>query len=195
MNSNATRALLLGVLDRVGAVFPGPDGRARRRTGRQRVAEGVPVDDGEPQVVLHRLAVDDLVGVVMLELQRVPRLRASVLDLGTSGKNSAIGSSLPSRQTGSLHSRHVINLEAEPTWASPHSGNALSLFRYDHHELMPTPGIESLVRLRHSRQDPGSTSRSCSPQGDLPMACLVAQKSLDSRNGEPVITSSLQPGG
>ena len=52
----------------------------------QRVAERVPVDDREPQVLLHRLAADHLVRVVVLELQRVPRLRAAIGDLGNVGE-------------------------------------------------------------------------------------------------------------
>ena len=78
--------LALGVGDRVGAVVPGPQRRADAERVGERIAERVPVDDREPEVLLHRLAVDDLVGIVMLELQRVPRLGAAVLDLGHVGE-------------------------------------------------------------------------------------------------------------
>ena len=73
-------------LDRVGAVLPGPDGAAGAERVAARAAEGVPVDDGEAQVVAHRLAVDHFVGVVVAEGERVLRFGPFVLDLGTSGK-------------------------------------------------------------------------------------------------------------
>ena len=76
----------LGVGDRVAAVVPGTQRRADAERVGQRVTERMPVDDGEAQVLLHRFAVDDLVGVVMLEVQRVARLGAAVLDLGHVGK-------------------------------------------------------------------------------------------------------------
>ena len=86
MNSNATRAAVLGVLDRVGAVFPGPDGAAGAERIGAGAAERVPVDDAEPQVVLHRLAVDHFVRVVVVEGERVLRLGAFVLDSFDFGK-------------------------------------------------------------------------------------------------------------
>ena len=55
--------------------------RARAERVGERVAEGVPVDDREPQVLLHRLVADHLIGVVVLELQGILRLRSPVLDL------------------------------------------------------------------------------------------------------------------
>ena len=61
----------LGVGDRVGAVVPGPQGGADSERVGENVTERMPVDDGEAEVLLHRLAVDDLVGIVMLEFQRV----------------------------------------------------------------------------------------------------------------------------
>ena len=48
----------------------------------QLAADRVPVGDREAQMVLHRLAVDELVGVVMLEGQRVLGGGPFVLDLG-----------------------------------------------------------------------------------------------------------------
>ena len=78
--------LALGVGDRVRAVVPGPQRRADAEGIGQRVAEGVPVDDREPEMLLHRLVADDLVGVVMLELQRITRLGSAVRDLRDVGK-------------------------------------------------------------------------------------------------------------
>ena len=78
--------LALGVGDRVAAVVPGPQRRADAERVGERVTEGMPVDDREAEVLLHRLPIDDLVGVVMLEVQRVPRLGATVLDLGHVGE-------------------------------------------------------------------------------------------------------------
>ena len=84
---------VLGVLDRVGAVFPGPDGAAGAERVAAGAAERVPVDDGEPQVVAHRLAADLFVGVVMAEGERVLRLRAFVLDAFDFGKCGLHGGS------------------------------------------------------------------------------------------------------
>ena len=78
--------LALGVGDRVAAVVPGTQRGADAERVGERITEGVPVNDGEAEVLLHRFAVDDLVGVVMLELQRVARLGATVLDLGHVGE-------------------------------------------------------------------------------------------------------------
>ena len=66
----------------VDAVVPGPDGGAGAEGIAQRVGHRVPVDHREPEVVLHGLVADHLVGVVMLEFQRIPRLRPAKLDLG-----------------------------------------------------------------------------------------------------------------
>ena len=82
MNSNATRARRCGVLD---ASRCRPPTAARIVAGPERIAaraaERVPVDDGEAQVLRHRLAFDLLAGVVLAEGQRVLRLRAFVGDL------------------------------------------------------------------------------------------------------------------
>ena len=53
------------------AVIPRADRRPRSELVGQPVAEGVPVNHREPQVLAHRLAADHLLGVVVLELQRV----------------------------------------------------------------------------------------------------------------------------
>ena len=80
MNSKAT----LRSLEALSTEFePSSQGRMARADAERvgaGAAEGVPVDDREPQVVLHRLALDDLVGVVVLEGERVLRLRTFELD-------------------------------------------------------------------------------------------------------------------
>ena len=68
-------------LDGVGAVLPRPHGAAGAERVAARAAEGVPVGDGEAQVLLHRLAFDLLVGVVVAEAERVGRIGAFVADL------------------------------------------------------------------------------------------------------------------
>ena len=67
---------------RVGAVFPGPHGCARAEHIGQLAPDGVPVGDGKAQVVFHRLAFDQLLGIVMLESQRVFRGWPFELNLG-----------------------------------------------------------------------------------------------------------------
>ena len=84
---------VLGVLDRVGAVFPGPHGAAGAERIGARAAERVPVDDAEPQVVLHRLAADLFVGVVVAKRQRVLALgtfETDALDFGKCGHGKLI---------------------------------------------------------------------------------------------------------
>ena len=76
----------LGVFDRVAAIVPRTQRRADAEGVGERVTKRVPVDDGEAEVLLHRFPIDDLVGVVMLEVQRVARLGATVLDLGHVGE-------------------------------------------------------------------------------------------------------------
>ena len=53
MNSKATLALRWAFSTESDAVVPGAHGRAGAERVGQRVAEGVPVDDREPQVLLH----------------------------------------------------------------------------------------------------------------------------------------------
>jgi hypothetical protein len=48
----------------------------------------MPVGDGEPQVILQGFAVDDLVGVVVLEREGILGFRAVVGDLGNLGEVS-----------------------------------------------------------------------------------------------------------
>jgi hypothetical protein len=71
---------LHGHLQRVGVVLP----RAEHGAGAERVGagatEGVPVGDGEPEVVLHRLPLDERVGVVVAEGEHARGLRTLVLD-------------------------------------------------------------------------------------------------------------------
>ena len=80
---------LLRVLDRRGAVVPGPEHGAGAERVRARAAEGVPVGHREAQVVAHRLAVDDLIGVVVLERERVPGRRTFVGDGGNVRKGGS----------------------------------------------------------------------------------------------------------
>ena len=53
----------------------------------------MPVDDGEAQVVLERLAVDEFVGIIIFKFERILGLGTAVLDLGHVGKSWAIGGS------------------------------------------------------------------------------------------------------
>src|SRR4051812_10175599 len=82
---------ILGVLNRVGAVFPWADGAA----GSERIGAGtterVPINDAEPQVVPHRLAADLFVCLVVMEGKRVLRLWAFVLDAFDLGKSGLHG--------------------------------------------------------------------------------------------------------
>ena len=71
---------ILGILDAVGAVVPGADGGAGAERIGAGAAEGVPVDDREPQVVPHRFAFDHLLGVVPAEGERIVAVGAFVLD-------------------------------------------------------------------------------------------------------------------
>ncbi len=72
--------LQLGKLHRVA------EPRAIERLSTERIAtrpsEAVPVGDGEPQVIFHALAEDDLVGIVMPEGKFVGARRPLILDLG-----------------------------------------------------------------------------------------------------------------
>ncbi len=70
----------LSHLQRVGAVFPGPEGRPGPKHIPQLPADRVPIGHRKPQMILHRLPVHHLIGVVMLERERVPGLGAFKLD-------------------------------------------------------------------------------------------------------------------
>ena len=72
---------LLGHLDGIGAVFPGADVAAGAERIGAGASEGVPVADGEAEVVLHGLPLDDFARIVMAKRERVFRIRAFVLDL------------------------------------------------------------------------------------------------------------------
>ncbi len=79
---------VFGVLDRVGAVLPGTNGRAGAERIGQRIAERVPVDDAEPQMVAHRFIADFFVRVVVTKSERVLGLGAfetDAFDLGKCG--------------------------------------------------------------------------------------------------------------
>ena len=70
----------------IGAVFPGANRAAGAEGIAARAAKGVPVADGEAQVVAHRLAFDLLVRVVLAEGERVLGVRAFESDLGNVGE-------------------------------------------------------------------------------------------------------------
>jgi hypothetical protein len=74
----------LGHFHRVSAVFPGAHGGAGAEHVGQLPPDRVPISDREAQVLLHAFALDQLVGVVMLESERLFRVRAFVLDFGDS---------------------------------------------------------------------------------------------------------------
>ena len=77
---------LLGVFDGVRAVVPRPHRRARPERIGAHAAERVPIDDAEPQVVLHRLAGHLFVLVVVAEGERVLAFRAFERDAADFGK-------------------------------------------------------------------------------------------------------------
>ena len=79
-------SLALGVLDGAGAVVPGADGRPRAEWVGEWIAERVPINDREPQVLFQGPPAEHLVRVVVLEFQRVARLRAAILNRGDAGK-------------------------------------------------------------------------------------------------------------
>ena len=67
-------------LHRVRAVLPGPDGRAHSEHVGQLSAERMPIGDRKTEMILHRPAFDDFVGVIMFESERILRFRAFVSD-------------------------------------------------------------------------------------------------------------------
>jgi hypothetical protein len=75
-----------GVLDRVGAAFPGPQHGSRPERIAARSAHRMPIGYAEAEVVFHRLAFDQFAFVVMAKRQRVLRLGAFVTDFGNIGK-------------------------------------------------------------------------------------------------------------
>ena len=68
----------LGDGEGVLAFFPWPHDRAGTEGIRAHAAESMPVGNREAQVLAHRLAVDHLIGVVMMESQRAGRSGAFV---------------------------------------------------------------------------------------------------------------------
>ena len=81
-----------GHLHRFGAVFPRPFGAPRAKRIAAHAAEGVPVADGEAQVLLHRLAFDHLIGVVVAKSERVLRVGPFEFERGDVGKERHGGS-------------------------------------------------------------------------------------------------------
>ena len=76
----------LGIFDRLAAVIPGTlEGRRPERIGPRR-SKSVPVTDAEPQVVAERFSVDNFVGVVVAEGERIAALGSFEWDLFHVGK-------------------------------------------------------------------------------------------------------------
>ena len=73
---------VLRVADGIGAVVPRALHRARAKRIAARAAKGVPVNHRKTQMLAHRFAVDDFIGVVMLERQRIFGTRTFVVDCG-----------------------------------------------------------------------------------------------------------------
>src|SRR5471032_1268519 len=65
---------LLRVFDRVAAVIPWPQRGAWAKGVGERITKRMPVDNAEPQMVLHRAALDLFVLVVVPERQRIAAL-------------------------------------------------------------------------------------------------------------------------
>ena len=72
---------ILSVLHRIGAIVPRSQGSAHTERVGQWVAESMPINHGEPQVVLHRLPFHLLILVVVFEGQWVLGIRTFVGDL------------------------------------------------------------------------------------------------------------------
>ena len=77
---------LLGVGDGVRAIIPRHESRAATERIGKRVAHDMPVSGRKTQVIAHRLALDELVGVVMFESEGIFGLGALVGDLRNAGK-------------------------------------------------------------------------------------------------------------
>ena len=96
----------LGIPNRVGAVVPRPQSGADSERVREHITERMPVNDREAEVLLHRFPIDDLIGVVMLEIQRVARLGATILDLGDVGEEFS--------HRGRLAQSAILTIGSEP---------------------------------------------------------------------------------
>ncbi len=75
-----------GVFDRIVLRLPRPEHGARPEGIAARAPHRVPIGHAEAQVVLHRLAFDQFVLVVVAEGQRVVRFGAFEADFGDFGK-------------------------------------------------------------------------------------------------------------
>ena len=78
LNEHPRAVLRIGHI--IGARFPRPHRGARAKRVIAHPAHGVPVGNAEAQMLLHRLAFDHLVGVVMFEGQRIFGIRAFVFN-------------------------------------------------------------------------------------------------------------------
>ena len=86
MNSKATWTRLMAFSTESTGASQGRSSRARPERIGARAAERVPIGDAEAEMVLHRLAFDDLVGIVVVKGERILRLRTLVADLRDFGK-------------------------------------------------------------------------------------------------------------
>ena len=77
---------VLRILDALSAVVPGANRRARAERVGEAVAESMPINDRETQMVAHRLAFDDFVSLIMFEGQWVFGFGPRVRDFGDIGK-------------------------------------------------------------------------------------------------------------
>ena len=77
----------LGEIEAGEAGFPRADGGAAAEHVRALTTHGVPIDDGEAEVLGHRLALEDGLGVVVFEGERVLGLRTFVGDFGDVGES------------------------------------------------------------------------------------------------------------
>jgi len=77
---------VFGILDGRSPVVPWSEHGSGAEWVTTRAAKGVPVNDGKPEVIAHRFALDEFVGIVVFEGERVFRLRAFVRDLADIGE-------------------------------------------------------------------------------------------------------------
>src|SRR5439155_4055915 len=79
---------VLRVLHALGAIIPGANGCADAERIGKAVAKGVPINDGEAQMISHRFAFDNFLRVVMFESERVFGTRPFEADFGNTRKRS-----------------------------------------------------------------------------------------------------------
>ena len=80
------QSFALRIRDRSATIVPRPIGGTRTKRIAKGITERMPVHHREPQVLLERLAPDDLVRIVVLEFERIPRARTTIGNLGNVGE-------------------------------------------------------------------------------------------------------------